>query len=78
MPLYTSAEIKTRIEILDAKIAKAESAQSYDAGANLRLARGDLDAMYRERARLEKLYALAEGRETGSGLAQPVAYQRDA
>jgi predicted porin len=54
MPLYTQDEIKTEIIALKTKIAKAETAQSYGAGAGMTLARGDLAAMYR---RLEKLEA---------------------
>jgi len=75
MPLYTLAEVKVKIEALDAKIAKAETAQSYDAGANLRLARGDLAAMYRERERLVKDYERLEAAESG-GFINKAQFQR--
>jgi hypothetical protein len=65
MALYTAADIKAKLDALDARIAKAETAQSYEAGAGMRLARGDLAAMYKERARLEKLYASAAAGEAG-------------
>jgi hypothetical protein len=80
MPLYTSAEIKTKIDLLDAKIAKAEEAQEIVAGgpgAGQHTVRGSLGSMYKERERLEKLYAAAEGREQGTGLAQGACYRRE-
>ncbi len=75
MPLYTLAEVKAKIEALDAKIAKAESAQSYDAGASMRLARGDLAAMYRERERLIKDYERLEAAESG-GVVNKAQFQK--
>ena len=81
MPLYTSAEIKVKIEALDAKIATAEDSQAITAGgpgAGQHTQRGDLAAMYRERKRLEGLFAAAEDREQGLALAQPSVYRRGA
>ncbi len=53
MPLYTQDEIKAEIVALKAKIAKAETAQSYQAGAGVQLARGSLEAMYQRLKYLE-------------------------
>lgn len=69
MALYTAAEIKDLLTALNARIIKAETAQSYGAGAGMQVARGDLAAMYRERERLEKLYAQAEVTEAGGSTA---------
>ena len=66
MALYTSAEIKIKIEALDLKIAKAETAQEYTAGAQVGLKRGALEAMYAERTRLTREYEKAEAQESGS------------
>jgi predicted porin len=66
MALYTSAEIKAKIEALDLKIAKAETAQEYTAGVQMGLKRGALEAMYAERARLTREYEKAEAQESGS------------
>lgn len=77
-PLYTCAEIRIKLEILEPKIAKAETAQRYGAGAQVTLDRGDLKAMYSERERWEKLYAVTEAREQGTALAQPSCYRREA
>jgi hypothetical protein len=74
MPLYSAAEIKAKIDVLNTAIAKAETAQSYEAGAGMRLARGDLAAMYKERGRLEKLYATADAQESGAGVAMGVEF----
>lgn len=68
MALYTAAQILVKIESLDAKIAKAEDAQSYQAGAGLNLSRGDLRAMYAERDRLIKEYEKAAAGESGSAI----------
>lgn len=68
MPLYTKEEIKTKIEALDAKIAKAEDQQEYTSGgpgAGMHQARGSLAAMYRERERLLKEYDRLEAAEYG-------------
>ena len=54
MPLYTQDEIAAEITALKVKIAKAETAQSYGAGAGMQVARGDLAAMYRRLEYLEK------------------------
>ncbi|MHB8071549.1 MAG: hypothetical protein ACYDHF_06320 [Candidatus Cryosericum sp.] len=67
MPLYTSAEIKAKIIALDERITKAETAQEYQAGVGVGLKRGLVGDMYRERQRLEKLYAEVEGQEAGVG-----------
>jgi hypothetical protein len=67
MALYSSAEIKAKIEVLDAKISKAETAQEYGAGVNVSLRRGDLDAMYRQRERWIKLYEEVAAQEAGTG-----------
>jgi hypothetical protein len=66
MALYTLDEIKLKIEALDLKIAKAETAQEYTAGSQVGLKRGDLEAMYAERTRLTREYDKAEARESGS------------
>ena len=65
MALYTKAEVKAKILDLDEAIAKAEQAQSYDAGGQVRLARGDLRAMYQERERWIKEYERLAGAESG-------------
>jgi hypothetical protein len=81
MPLYTAAEIKAMLVTLAAKIAKAEDSQEYVAGgpgAGQHTVRGLLGSMYKERERLEKLYAAAEAREQGTGIAQGAYYQREA
>lgn len=77
MPLYTKEEIKAKIEALDAKITKAEDSQSYNAGANISLSRGDLRAMYSERERLVKEYDRLERLETAttSGAAHLVQFE---
>lgn len=67
MGYYTAAQIATKIDTLDTAIAKAESAQSYQAGAGLGLTRGDLRAMYAERERLVKEYEKASAAESGGG-----------
>jgi hypothetical protein len=77
MGIYTAAELLTKIQDLDAKIDKAETAQSYDAGPNVRLARGDLAAMYRERERLIKEYDKTIA-ATGGGSANKVQFGRPA
>jgi len=77
MALYTLAQIAAKIAALDAKIEKAETAQSYDAGAAMRLARGDLAAMYRERERWIKEYQQLEA-TAGGGFANKVQFQRPA
>jgi len=76
MALYTSAEIKAKIESLDAKIAKAETAQSYGAGSGLNLQRGDLAAMYRERERLAREYDKAEAQEATGAFFNRVEFGR--
>lgn len=79
MPLYTSSEIKAKIETLDARIAKAEDSQIYTSGgpgAGMHTQRGDLRAMYAERERLEKLFARVAAEEQGSAVAQGVQYRR--
>jgi hypothetical protein len=75
MPLYTRDEIKAKIEVLDAKITKAENAQGYEAGAGIRLERGSLAAMYRERERWIKEYERLEALE-GGGLSTKVEFER--
>ncbi|OGP69680.1 MAG: hypothetical protein A2Y80_02125 [Deltaproteobacteria bacterium RBG_13_58_19] len=75
MPLYTLSEVKAKIEALDAKIAKAEQAQSYQAGAGMQLARGDLAAMYKERDRWIKEYDRLESTATG-GFINKAQFQR--
>lgn len=81
MPLYTAAEIRDKITALDARIAKAEESQEYVSGgpgAGMHTVRGLLGSMYKERERLEKLYAAAEAREQGGGVSQGAYYQREA
>jgi hypothetical protein len=75
MALYTLAQIAAKIAALDAKIEKAETAQSYDAGAAMRLARGDLAAMYRERERWIKEYQKLEA-ASGGGFVNKAQFQR--
>ena len=68
MPVYTKAEIKAMITALDAKIAKAEGEQAYTTGGvgqGQHTQRGDLGAMYRERARLWQEYDRLEALEAG-------------
>lgn len=71
MPLYTKEEIKAKIEALDAKIAKAEEAQSYRAGMpsgpgeGMVHERGSLAAMYRERQYWIEQYERLERLEQG-------------
>jgi DNA repair exonuclease SbcCD ATPase subunit len=51
MPLYSKEEIKTKIEALEAQIAKAESQQAYTSGGpgdGMHSQRGDLRAMYQQ------------------------------
>lgn len=63
MPAYTAAEIKAKLTVLDAKIAKAEDQQATTSGGpgqGQHTQRGDLAAMYRERERLEKEYERLE------------------
>ncbi len=63
MPVYSLTEVKAMIVALDAKIASAESEQSYvfgGPGEGQDIQRGDLAAMYRERERLCKEYERLE------------------
>ena len=75
MALYTAAEIKARIGALLLKIEKAETAQSYGAGVQVTLTRGDLRAMYHELERLEKLYRQVEVQESGAGTTAYVQFE---
>lgn len=75
MALYTAAEIAAKIADLDTKIGKAETAQSYGAGVQVTLARGDLKAMYAERQHWLKEYDKAVAAASG-GLANKVKFGR--
>jgi hypothetical protein len=80
MPLYAAVEIKAMLDALAVKITKAEDSQEIVAGgpgAGQHTVRGSLGSMYKERERLEKLYAAAEAREQGTGIAQGVYYRRE-
>jgi len=74
MALYTAAEILAKIEALDTKIDKAESAQSWG-GAQTNMSRGDLKAMYAERERWIKEYDKAAANAAG-GLVNKVKFGR--
>lgn len=65
MALYTRAQVAAKIVVLDAAITKAETAQEYEAGQGMRLARGDLAAMYAEREKWLKEYERLEAAEAG-------------
>jgi len=75
MALYTLAQVAAKIGALDAKIEKAETAQSYGAGASMSLARGDLAAMYRERERWIREHRQLEA-ASGGGFVNKVQFQR--
>ncbi len=80
MPLRTAAEIKAKIVALEAKIATTEDRQetvSGGPGQGQHTVRGLLGSQYKELERLEKLYALAEAREQGTGLSQGACYRRE-
>lgn len=79
MPLYTAAEVQAKIESLDIKISKTEDEQILipgGAGAGFHKQRGDLAAMYRERARWIKEYERLEVIAAGGGFANKVQFQR--
>lgn len=75
MPLYSLDDIRAKITALDAAIAKAEQAQSYEAGGQMRLARGDLAAMYKERDRWIKEYDKLDAQDQG-GLVTKAQFER--
>jgi len=69
MPVYTKAEIKAKLDVLDLKIAKAEDTQAVTSGGPAQgqhTQRGDLGAMYRERERLSKEFERLEALESHS------------
>lgn len=75
MALYTKAEVAAKITVLDAAITKAETAQSYQAGQGMQLARGELRAMYAERERWIREYERLEATEAG-GFANKARFVR--
>lgn len=78
MSLYTAAEIKAEILRLNGKIAKAEDQQITTGGGpgqGQHTQRGDLGAMYRERKRLEDLYAQVAAQEQGAGSTSLVQFE---